>query len=189
MSGTLDSTDGPGSIDPAAWTKIFAYDAGGPHGLRIGTNNVQNGGNDISTVHGYHVDVIDLGATDVTLSIGASVDNQAGKSAGLAFRVVDSSNFWYVALSATTTSVELRKTVTGTESLVTTSSAVGGLTGTVGVNVFGNTIITMFNGIIQTTSTDSFNNTATKHGVGMRNDPAGSLNQSNLDSWLAYLYP
>lgn len=180
----LLSTDGTGILDPLTWTK--GYSGTEPGGLGITTNQIVNHGNDISTPNGQHTAYLDLLRADVDIRIDVTVNNVGGQSAGLLARYSDDNNFWSIQWGATGPQIDAYKTVSGTESLVASSSTLGGLTGTLRVVMVGSswTVYTPV-GTSVLTFTDSFNSTATKHGIALRNSPAVLLNQSTMDNWRA----
>lgn len=183
----LGSTDGYGALDPLTWTKGFA---GATLGLGIvalfGNSVVSNMGNDISTPHAYHTAWVDLLTPDVDLSIDVNVDNQAGKSAGFLLRYTSDSNYWAAQWAALGRQINLYKVVAGVETLVTSTGNLGTQTGRIRVLTQGDAFTLFFPEAVQVgAATDAHNNTATKHGMALRNDPAGSLNSSSLDNWEA----
>lgn len=107
-----------------------------------------------STSGGPDKAVIDIGVTNYTVQ--ALVPVMSNYTNGITFRYVDTSNFWNLGLSSSTT-VTLMKKIAGTNTTIATLS---GITATVGdvlkVTVSGNTITAYYNGtqVGQTTSSD-----------------------------------
>lgn len=179
-SFNLGSTDGAGSLDPTPWLKGFGETT---TGLDISGNKVADGGPDNATPFAYHIATINLGTADADASIAVQTSNTASYSGGVVFRHTSDTNYWYAALDAFQ-NVCLYKTAAAAETLVA-SVAVGTLAGTIRVITHGDAIVVLLNGVSVIATTNSFNNTATRFGIGLRNDPTSTLNSSTLDSWSA----
>lgn len=181
--GLPGSTDGKGALDPLSWTRA-AFDTG-TNGLNIFSNKISDSGPD-TTFNGYHALYVDLTLSDVELWVDGSTSNVSSFMYGLLFRFTDINNFW-AAMAAFDSNLYLYKRSAGTETLVN-STAIGTRTTKVRVMALGSAISVYFGSSNSPTitTTDSFNSTATKHGLVMRNTPTGTGNASSLDNWIAY---
>lgn len=83
--------------------------------------------------------------------------------AGVAFRISDASNYWVVSMSGSNTT--LVKTVAGSPTTVATSAITYGAATVVEVSMSGSAISVSFNGVVRLNANDSFNATATIHGI------------------------
>ncbi len=112
------------------------------------------------------VAILETGMPDAIVSTDIIHAAQAGNLYGPAFRASDQSNFWIVDTGATLT-VNLYKSVGGAFTLVAGGGASGaeGSTENFTVEMKGSVISVRKNGVTQVTATDSFNSTATKHGL------------------------
>lgn len=83
---------------------------------------------------------------------------------GVSFRFSDNSNWWF-AYWLTSTGFQVRKMVAGSSNLVFSHTQTGANGDTLKVILIGDQIEVYINGSLKTTITDSFNQTATKHGL------------------------
>ena len=97
--------------------------------------------------------------------------------AGLVVRLTDASNYWYVSLSGSATT--LNKMVAGSPTTVATSASTFSGATAVEVVMSGSNFTVLVNNAVLLTGTDSFNATATKHGI-MRQQ---ALNNSRHDNF------
>lgn len=106
--------------------------------------------------------VVDAGISDgtVTVTFGAPANNQY-----LAFRATDANNV-FVASSTTSTTLNLYRRSTGTYNQIGTASHTWATGDVVSVWFVGAAITVSVNGVALITATDSFQQTATKHGIG-----------------------
>jgi hypothetical protein len=93
---------------------------------------------------------------EADVTIGASSNN------GLSFRITDLNNFWLVTIQSTW--ISLTKYVAGTATGVATINKTFG-SGKLSVLLKGNKIEIYLDGFLVTKTYDSFNSTATKHGL------------------------
>lgn len=180
---TLGLTDGAGTLDPLTWVN-------GEGAVGIQASNakaVAGGGSTLNPVGLGITDAIaylDLATADVDISETFTVlqlgsGGGVGQSVGLLFRYTNNSNYWIWQSDGTSLSTAesgLWKYVAGTWTHVGSNHA-----GAVGGDVMrvvlrGSTIHCYRNGTLLETATDSFNATATKHGV--RFDSGGAI-----DNW------
>ncbi len=143
----LGVTDGAGTLDPLTWTQNLGV-------WGISTNRAYSS----APVSNVAVATVDLGVANVDLSL----TTVAGTSA-LVFRYTDNSNYWYWFTNPGANSALYRREA-GTDNLVgfTGPSAAGDV---MRVVANGNSIQAYRNGTLQVSTTNSFNNTATKHGM------------------------
>lgn len=83
--------------------------------------------------------------------------------AGLVVRLSDASNYWYVSLSGSATT--LNKMVAGSPTTVATSASTFSGATSVEVVMSGSNYSVLINNSVLLTGTDAFNSTATKHGI------------------------
>lgn len=170
-SNILGSTDGVGTRDPLAWT------------LQLGNWNIS--GNKASCpgpAVGVHLATAgDLLTPNVELSIDL---NTGGITHGLLFRYVDNSNYLFAGLNTSTSSIDIYKRVAGTNTQLATT-AVSVVSFTLGIICTGSSLAAYRNGISVATATESFNATATKHGL--YGDDQSIINPSafSWDNWSA----
>ena len=121
--------------------------------------------------------VTDYAATDVDVSVDWSTSTSNAKPQVIV-RWTDPSNYWYVVLDRTSTpkGVVLHKVQSGSDSEVTrgqlpllTNSIANSYWYTTRVSCVGNVIYGYFNEIKVFEYSSTFNNTATRHGVGATN--------------------
>ena len=120
-----------------------------------------------------HAAVIDSGLSDCVVQVTVPVLSGLSGNAGVIFRATDDSNYWrFVIGGATDNNWYFQKKVAGSFSLVGTGA--GRATGDVLKVVLGGNTITVFkNGTQMATTTDSFNSTATKHGLANSSSSSG----------------
>lgn len=147
-----DSTTSPGS-DPngGAWAET----AGG-FGIISNQAYAPVAGTNIATQNAF-----DDGTVMVTYAAGATSTNQAG----LVFRLSDASNYWYYRRFSTG-NAQLAKVVAGVETVITPSLSQAVANGDrLKVVFFQNTIQAYVNDVLTHTTTDTFNQTATRVGM------------------------
>ncbi len=128
-----------------------------------GSFNIQsNRANSANTTTGYAV--FDSGVADCTISC---VINGAATPIGIyvLFRVTDASNFWFAYVAPGGNWILFKK-VAGSNTNVASGTAPGTGDHTVNVTLSGNSISINWDGTNTLSTTDSFNATATKHGIG-----------------------
>jgi hypothetical protein len=140
---------------------------------------VVNGGFNISnnraigTAVGTNDAVIDTGLSDATISAQMYAPTSAG-GAGLIFRETDASNYWLAQWDVGGGAFTLFKRVAGTPTTLCTTgigsalvSAGAGREIPIEVLITGSSIRVLLHGVSICTVTDSFNSTATKHGINL----------------------
>lgn len=117
------------------------------------------GGNALST--------IDSGIADATVQVTMTAVAANSTTGGMVFRYVDNSNYWrYIDLGSADGSVRVTKRVAGVNTDVWDSGPTAAVVPFIlKVVLDGDDIEVFLDGVSQTTITDSFNNTATKHGL------------------------
>lgn len=107
-------------------------------------------------------------------AISAEIDVPAGSSYAYAivFRYVDSINYWVLNIERSgggTPQMAAYKIVAGSATALDTEllGAVSGTTVTAAVALNGDAITGYLNGVAQVSGSDSFQNTATRHGIGL----------------------
>ncbi len=170
-STTLGSTDGTGHLDPIAWT----YPYGEVWGIDTNQAKKQTAG---SSGAGEHFAVIDLGVSDMDVSIVTAV-RVVANGAGLCFRFVDSSHYWlYRNSNLGSTQLILRNG--GGEAVQASDS--GGTEGdTLRVVATGSSLTCYRNGVLKQTLTDGALSTATMAGL----VDSASAGGNRWDSWSA----
>ena len=116
---------------------------------------------------------VDTGNPDTVIVANIKLDT-SNNGAGLAFRVVDASNFITVDVNPATTSAYVRKVVAGTASTVASASGLSITTGQtvlLKVVVVGSLLQVYLDGTLIITTTVSDFSTATKHGIGDQTYP------------------
>lgn len=118
----------------------------------------------------FSLAVWDSATAEGTVSV--TMRNAAGSGLlpggqGLAFRVQDASNFWLIESSGGTL-WRLRKIVAGADTAVDQWAGATNNDDIVSVVLSGNSIDVRINGVSRITTSDAFNNTATKHGLAIR---------------------
>jgi hypothetical protein len=143
------TTDGTGSLDPLTWTN------------QSGTGGIN--GNAAYSSGGAGITTVNLLSGDVTVSISIAV--MAGAvQAGLVFRCSDGSNYWVLYIAPGMNNFTMYKVVATVFTQV-------GLAHTCAVNdvlkvtCSGSNIQVFQNDTLRENQTDSFNSTATKHGM------------------------
>lgn len=132
-----------------------------------GTWGINSNKGYLSNVTGLKPAYIDRGLADTTIQVTLTKTDATNtlNRMGIAFRITDANNFLF-AYFLTLSQMRLGKIVAGVGSTIVT---VTGLTETSGdalkVVTSGNSIQVYQNTTLLTTQTDSFNNTATKHGL------------------------
>lgn len=149
---TLGTTDSYNGGTAYAWTPI------------VGTWGISSNQAYEVTVTNDGFAVIDVGQADVditvTLTIGAVVS-------GIYFRATDSNNFWRF-IGVGTTALYLQKKSAGSMSTISNIAATVANGDTIRVTAQGSTITLYHNGTSIGTATNTFNQTVTKHGIGVQ---------------------
>jgi hypothetical protein len=162
-TSSMGSTDGSGTLDPLTWT------------AQLGTFGItSNQGYPFALSGGRAVATVDLSQANVDISLTSTSSN----SAAIVFRYSDTSNFW-IWWNDGTSNTALWKRVAGTFSQVGSSHGSAGSSDVLRVVVVGSSITAYRNGGVLETQTDSFNSSATLHGI-YSNNTAG-----RFDSWSA----
>jgi hypothetical protein len=134
-------------------------------------------GTDAYFFNGYG-EVVNTGVSDCTIVVKMTIGASGTVIAGAIFRATDSSNNWFVWIRTDNTSFEVWKEVAGSSTRVIqkTYAVVYNSITTITITLSGSNItVTMNDGTTSGIITDSFNSTATLHGM---NDYVGTTNGS-----------
>lgn len=112
-------------------------------------------------------------ATDstATISVAAGFDAQvtvqtiASGTSYFLFRYLNATNYWRIGAATSAGAIVLEKVVAGVVTTVATLGINMANSTTLRITTAGDTIFAYVNGVLQTQTTDSFNNTATKLGM------------------------
>lgn len=149
-ASVLGSTDG-GTLSPLAWT------------THLGTFGISsNRAAQTAAAGTYYTATINPAVTDGKLTITIPVVDVAF-AYGICARLSDASNFIHIEYSAGALSLYKRVAGSFTSLGSQTLSLVAG--DTIGLKIAGNVISVYWNGALQFSATDSFNNTATRWGL------------------------
>ncbi len=169
-TSNLGSTDGAGTLDPLAWVR--------PSSTWGILSNHAYVSSLVSRARAY----VDLGIANADLQVTITT---AAADGGLMFRYVDTSNYWTFYGNGVSNNYTLLKVVAGSTTVIG-STAVQSNNDTLRVVMNGNQIDTYkktsggsFVAVLSTT--DSFNATATKHG--MYADTSANM---RWDDWSVY---
>lgn len=150
-----DSSSSLGSADVGgAWTVQSAT-----FGISSLRAYETTGGLGIATIDSGHADA------DVSVVIAVRLTGGGAGNAGVVFRFTNTSNYWRAFFDGSTGLVFLQKVVGGAASTVFSGGTMGASGGAVLARFNGSTIAVYVNGRLVGTTTDSFNSTATKHGL------------------------
>lgn len=164
---TFNRADDAGSLGTADSGQTWLTITGNAFG--ISSNQAYN----TDVVNTLSIAAIDAGASNVRISCTVTRTTQV---AGVAFRITDASNYWTVNLSGSNTT--LVKTVAGaTTTVATYASAFSGASDVV-VTAIDSNIAVSVNGVAVLSGSDSFNQTATRHGIWRQQ----TLNNSRHDN-------
>jgi len=154
-NGAVGSTDGAGSLDPLAWTANAGTWAISSNQLNA---SVLGAGPSVAVI------TCNLATANVDLSLTHGPNDVNGW--GIVCRFSDMSNYVYL-LGSSTTMLQLTKVVAGSSSAISGSFNVVNVGDVLRLVAVGNSFFVYHNGVLQGSSpyTDSFNNTATKHGI------------------------
>lgn len=158
-----DFTGANGSALPVDWT------------VTSGTINIQNNKASASGVPAAisWVAIVDSGSTDGTYSYSVNAGGSASSSGGVIFRYVDNDTCWAALISATSGGVDLYKRTAGAwaaQGLVYTIPAFSASADyLLEVRLAGDDIVVAVDGTDRIYLTDSYLNTATKHGFRLGN--------------------
>ncbi len=159
---TLGSTDGGTSL-------TWQYDApvfGGTPSWGIVSNTAYTPGTGAGLARSP-VAYVDIGSGDIDLSVTLAT---AGNQGGLIFRWSDSANYWFFLNSLIDNVMYLGKRVAGVSTILAGAAGAAGNGVALRVVALGSSI-TAYSGVtVKATTTDTFNATATKHGLITQNE-------------------
>ena len=150
---SFNRADNATSLGSADTGQTWAVLNGGPWG--IVSKQAYQPGNVAGSVA-----VVDATVSDGVVQVSLST---MGTGAGLVFRASDASNFWKLYASGST--YVLAKRVAGADTTVATISVAPSSGDLLSVALSGPAITVAINGVQRAVASDSFNQTATKHGL------------------------
>jgi hypothetical protein len=176
---TFSGPDRQTSLPPAETGQRWQVFSGAWGVLHHKGYNSQN--SSISTTgDGNDVAVIDAGVSDC--NVKATLSGTSTNAAGLAFRAVDSQNFFFVR--ASTDSIEVYRKKAGKYLRLTRIANGVADQDSLEVELRGNSITVKVNGVERASLVDSFNESATKHGL-YSYDPNVGFVEFTVDTRLA----
>lgn len=107
--------------------------------------------------------VVDSGVSDGDVQVTVATQQTGGDNQGLVFRLTNGGNWWRAVNDGS--NLYLEKYVNAGLSTVSFTGVTVANGDTIKVNLSGSTIKVYYNGTLKITATDSFNSTATKHGI------------------------
>jgi len=125
-----------------------------------------------STSGGRDIAVVDSGFADVTIGLTLPV---VATSARLIFRLTDASNHFIFTVITASNNYTLSRIQAGTATVVGSYTKIPANGDFIKVTLRGNQIICYVNGLEVIRVTETFNLTATKHGMGANNASAGNI--------------
>lgn len=162
-------------------TTLNTSDSGDTWTAQNGTWGVSSGRAYLPTGSSAGIATLNGGTGDATVEVIASAVGGSGQgNGGLVFRFSSTSNYWRLLLDGTSGQIFLQKVVSGSASTVWNGSSF-----TAGdrlsVILSGSSIAAQKNGTTLTTATDSFNSTATNHGLWINNSAVWALDDFAID--------
>lgn len=165
---------------------VHTPEVGGAWVEQSGSWTLQAGGDvrNATAAGAYYIATQDIGKANAQIRAQVGTVAASGSQfAGVIVRYVDGSNFWIVDYNTASTSFSIRKVVSGTPTDVTSKTWPVKYQKfvTIEVTCNGNAISAIIDGGFTLTVTDSFNNTATKFGIGEFRD--GTFAQNGFDNF------
>lgn len=151
----------------------WALDAAG---LAINTNRVVN------TIDAFRYGVIDSGASDATITAKLTLGTIAGRYAGFIFRYIDANNYWQAQIDAFGDTILIAELTAGSGTIRATESVtLGAGPHDAVVTLNGTSIQVTVNGVTAS-YTSSQHQAATKHGILLRSNAAGSVDDFKVEA-------
>jgi len=131
-----------------------------------------------SLTGGLAVAYIDAGLGANNGLVGLRLPTVSTPGSSVVFRLSDTSNYWIVKLTAV--GYDLVKRVAGSETLVGSYTVTPAIDDEIMVSLNGDSIMVLINNTVAITTTDSFNSSATRHGI-----RGTDINQRFDNFWVA----
>ena len=161
-----------------AWTEdLQGFDINSS-GTGAETDSVQGNGDCVAT--------LDFGQSDISFGCDFTRGTDTTDHGGLCFRFLDTSNYLYVRVTGA--NIQVRKMDAGADSQLTSASHTWGTGATkfLQVVLHGNSIRVFVDDDEVASTTSSFNNTATKHGLFC--DDQADHTWDNFGGWVSLFY-